>query len=142
MPTERGIVTRIDGNTAWVTTNRSSACEGCSSRGACHASENSKEMEVRALNTAGAGVGDRVVISFQAAAFLKASFLLYVFPVLAMIAGAVVGQETAAVFDLAPAAFSVVCAFGFFFLSVLVVRLRSNRMAGKTEYQPKVSKIL
>ena len=142
MPTERGTVTRIDGSTAWITTNRSSSCEGCNSRGACHVSENQKEMEVRAVNAAGAGVGDRVVVSFQTASYLKASFLLYVFPVLAMIAGALLGQETAASVDMAPATFSVICGFAFFFLSILVVRARSNRMAGKAEYQPKVLKIL
>ena len=142
MPTERGVVSRIDGNTAWVTTNRSSACEGCSSRGACHVSENEKEMEVRAVNAAGAAVGDRVVVSFQTGSYLKASFLLYVFPVLALIAGAVVGQETAGMVDMTPNTFAVICGFAFFFVSVLVVRSRSNQLAGKDEYQPKVSRVL
>jgi sigma-E factor negative regulatory protein RseC len=99
-------------------------------------------MEVRAVNAAGAGVGDRVVVSFRTASYLKASFLLYLFPVLAMIAGAVVGQETAPMFGLDPGTSSVIFGFAFFFLSIPVVRSTSNRMAGKAEYQPKVSKVL
>ena len=142
MPSEKGIVTRTDGTMAWVTTNRSSSCEGCASRGACHASENKNEMEVRAVNTAGAGVGDRVVVSFQTASYLKASFLLYVFPVLAMIAGAVLGQESATGLGLDPGVFSVICGFLFFLLSIIVVRFRGNRMAQNKEYQPKISKIM
>ena len=142
MPTEKGIVTRTDDGTAWVTTSRSSSCQGCSSRGACHASENEKEMEVRAVNAAGARVGQRVVVSFQTKSLLKVSFLLYVFPVIAMLFGAILGQETAPMAGIDPGVFSIVCGFLFFFLSVLVVRSRGNRMAEKTEYQPKILKII
>jgi sigma-E factor negative regulatory protein RseC len=142
MPSERGVVTRIEGRNAWVTTSRSSACEGCASRGACHASQNEDEMEVRAVNVAGAEVGDRVVVSLQAASYLKASFLLYVFPVLAMIAGAVLGQESASWVRIDSGVSSVVFGFLFFFLAIVLIRYRSNRMARNEAYQPKISKII
>lgn len=142
MPSERGIVTRVEGGSAWVATSRSSSCEGCASRGACHVQPNQDEVEVRAVNAAGAAVGDRVVISFQTASYLKASFLLYVFPVLAMIAGAVLGQESAPWFHLDPGALSLVCGFLFFLLAVVVIRIRGNRMARNEAYQPKISKIV
>ncbi|HSO20180.1 MAG TPA: SoxR reducing system RseC family protein, partial [Desulfosarcina sp.] len=47
--------------TAWVKTTRSSACESCSSRDACQAGGGGQEMEVEAINTADARVGDRIV---------------------------------------------------------------------------------
>jgi sigma-E factor negative regulatory protein RseC len=103
---------------------------------------NGDEVEVRAINTAGATVGDRVVISFQTASYLKASFLLYVFPVLAMIAGAVLGQECASWVHLDPGALSIVCGFSFLILAVVVIRFRGNRMARNEAYQPKISKII
>ena len=142
MPTERGVVTRVEGRNAWVTTSRSSSCEGCASRGACHLSQHEDEMEVRAINAAGAAVGDRVVISLQAASYLKASFMLYVFPVLAMIAGAVLGQESAPLVDADPGLLSVVCGFLFFLLAIVLIRFRGNRMARSDAYQPRISKII
>ncbi len=57
-------------------------------------------MEVKALNTAGARVGDRIVLSFETHSLLKATFLIYVFPIILLIVGAVVGQALAPVIDL------------------------------------------
>ncbi len=142
MPSERGVVNRLDGGMAWVTTIRSSECGGCASRGACHMTRNENEMEVRAINAAGAAVGDRVVVTFPTASYLKVSFLLYVFPILAMIAGAVLGQESAPGFHFDPGSASVAGGFAFFLLSIVVVRLRGNRMARKDAYKPRISKII
>ena len=54
-------------------------------------------MEVEAFNTADARVGDRIVLNIKTASLLKATFLLYVFPILAMIAGEVLGQTVAVI---------------------------------------------
>ena len=54
MATEEGVVFKMGApgaGTAWVKTTRSSACEACSSRNACHAEAGANEMEVEAINT-------------------------------------------------------------------------------------------
>jgi len=142
MATEHGIVIRTDSAGAWVKTTKSGACEACSARGSCHSLSDHGEMEVNALNEAGAKVGDRIVLSFATAPLLKATFLLYVFPILLLIIGAVIGQETAPYFQFNPSGFSAAVGFTFFFLAVLVIKIRANKLAQKKEYRPKIIKVL
>ncbi|HUT44071.1 MAG TPA: SoxR reducing system RseC family protein [Desulfobacterales bacterium] len=142
MATERGIVIKLDSTTAWVKTTRTSACETCSAKSSCNVVENGKEMEVEAINEAGAQVGDRIIISIETSSLLKASFLLYIFPILLMIAGAVIGQKAGPLFDIDPSAFSAAVGFLFFFISIWFVKSRGNRMARENEYKPKIIRIL
>ena len=142
MATEQGIVTHIGpaDNTAWVKTVRSSTCEGCASKDSCEAAGN--DMKVKAINLAGAKVGDRIVLNFQTGALLRATFLLYVFPIICMIIGAVAGQKIAPMLGYSPSVMSVFVGLLLFVIAVLVIKIRSDSMAGKQEYQPKIIRIL
>ena len=142
MATEKGIVIKADSTTAWVKTVKSGDCAGCSARGSCHAMGNSDEMEVEAINVAGAKAGDRIVLSFETSSLLKATFLLYVFPILLLILGAAIGHETAPNFDFDPSGFSAIMGFAFFFAAVLIIKTTANKLATKKEYRPKVIKII
>ncbi len=99
-------------------------------------------MEVKAINTAGARVGDRIVLSFETASLLKATFLIYVFPIILLIAGAAFGQMLAPFIKLNPSALSVLLGFAFFFTALFIIKARANKMAKKNAYQPKITKIL
>jgi sigma-E factor negative regulatory protein RseC len=101
-----------------------------------------QDMEVQALNTAGARVGDRIVLSYETPSFLKATFLIYVFPIILLIVGALLGQMLAPILDLSPSALSILLGFAFFFIALVIVKARANKMAQKNAYQPKVIKIL
>ena len=140
MATEQGIVIRTDSGGAWVKTTKSGSCEGCSARGACHSLREHGAMEVKAINEAGAKVGDRIVLSFETSSLLKATFLLYVFPIILLVVGAVIGQETAPYFDYNPSGFSAAIGFSFFFAAVLTIKFKANRLARKNDYRPKVIK--
>jgi len=140
--TEQGIVTKADSSAAWVKTIKTGACEGCSARGSCHSLGNNAEMEVEAINQAGAQVGDRIVLLFETGSLLKATFLLYVFPILLLIAGAALGQEIAPYIDFNPSGLSALTGFSFFIAAVLIVKVRANKMALRKEYRPKIVKIL
>jgi sigma-E factor negative regulatory protein RseC len=142
MATEEGVVLRIDTGTAWVKTKKSKSCEGCSSKGFCHALGSQDEMEVEAINAAGGKVGDKVVLNFDTSSLLKASFLLYVFPIICMLAGAFVGMELAPSLNFDSSISSAIGGFLFFGLSVLFVKSKGNRMARKDEYRPKIIRIL
>jgi sigma-E factor negative regulatory protein RseC len=140
--TEQGIVTKTGSSAAWVKAIKTGACKGCSARGSCHSLGNNAEMEVEAINEAGAQVGDRIVLLFETGSLLKATFLLYVFPILLLIAGAVLGQEIAPYIDFNPSGLSALTGFSFFIAAVLIVKVRANKMALKKEYCPKIVKIL
>jgi sigma-E factor negative regulatory protein RseC len=145
MATEVGIVTKINGHasqTAWVRTSQSSACKSCSSRHSCSQDSQGKEREVEAINLVGAEVGDRIQISIETGSLLKATFLLYVFPVICMLCGGLAGNRLGAYVGLAPSPAAALAAAGSFVGAMLVVRMGAGRMALKTEYRPKITRII
>ena len=142
MATEQGIVIKTDSSAAWVKTIKTGDCAGCSARGSCHSLGNNDEMEVKAINEAGARAGDRIVLLFATSSLLKATFLLYVFPILLLIIGAAIGQELAPRIDFDPSGLSALTGFSFFIVAVLIIKARANKMALKKEYRPKIIKIL
>jgi sigma-E factor negative regulatory protein RseC len=142
LATEQGVVLRTDSESAWVKTARSSACEGCTARESCHTTGGGQDMEVEAINLVGASVGDRIVLSFETASLLKATFLIYLFPIIVLIAGAAIGQALAPFIGMSPSAASVFLGFAFFFIALFVIKIRANRMAKKNAYRPKITKIL
>jgi len=142
MATEQGIVIKTDSRMAWVKTIKSANCAGCSAKGSCHSKGAGEEMEVNAINEAGARKGDRIVLSFETSSLLKATFLLYVFPILLLIIGAAIGQGMAPKFDFNPSGFSAITGFTFFFAALLIIKITANKLARKNEYRPKIIKIL
>lgn len=142
MAIEEGVVFKIGtAGKAWVRTTRSSACESCSSRDACQGEGSGQEMEVEAINTADARVGDHIVLNIKTTSLLKATFLLYVFPILAMLAGAIIGQRIAEGRGSDPSAMAALFAFGFFGLSFVVIRITGRRLAKDNSYKPEIIKI-
>ena len=140
MATEKAIVINTGGGTARVRTLPSEACAGCSSCGSCNAQRQDAEVEV--INEVGARVGDRILIDIKTSAFLKATFLLYVFPIIGLTAGAMLGVQFAEYYGYDASACSAASGFGAFFLTVAFVRIQGNRMGRERAYQPKIIKIL
>ncbi|MGA1826191.1 MAG: SoxR reducing system RseC family protein [bacterium] len=136
--TEEGIVIKIDNATAWVKIIKSASCKGCSAKVFCSSSDNENQMEVETINSIGAQIGDRVTIGLQTASYLKISCLLYLFPILSMIAGAIIGEKVASEYLFHTSALSALFGFLFFLLSLFVVKLVANKIAKKKEYKPKI----
>ena len=99
-------------------------------------------MEVEAINHAGAQVGQTVVLSFDTSPLLKATFLLYVFPIIAMIVGAFVGQKLALNFNVDASFLSAIFGFLFFGITMLLVRSKGNRLGQRDEYRPKIIRVI
>ena len=142
MATEEGIVIASHAQSARVVTTKSSACEACSARRSCHALGGGEDMEVEVLNPVGAKVDDRVVIYFETASLLKASFLLYFFPILIMLIAALLGQQIALARNWDPTLASAGLGFGGLLLALLVVRSRGRNLATQNAYKPKIIRIL
>ena len=142
MASEEGIVTRIDAAGAWVKTVRGDCCESCTSKGMCHTMGGGKEMEVPAVNTAGARVGDRVVLRMNTAPFLKATFLVYLFPVLLLVIGATIGEwlaRSSTPYSPLPAALA---GFGSLALGLVVMKLTADRLARRQSYRPRIARVI
>ncbi len=136
MITENGIVTQADRSTARITTMRSSACKGCSSQGSCGTSHSSKEMTVTVKNTLGVQTGDRVVIGLDTKPMVILSFLLYVFPIILLIIGALIGDSLAPLLEMDRSLCAMILGFSFFGAAFLIIRKKQAGLALKDEFKP------
>jgi sigma-E factor negative regulatory protein RseC len=136
MITENGIVTQTNKSRAWIKTIRAASCEGCSSRESCGTSHSSKELIVTVKNTLGVAKGDQVVIGLQTKPMIFLSFLLYVFPILLLIAGAVIGDSLAPVLGMNRSFCAMIAGFGFFGAAFLLIRKKQDTLTQKDEFKP------
>lgn len=142
MASEEGVIVRIDAAGAWVKTIRGDACESCSSKAACHTMGGGKEMEVPAANPIGARVGDRVMIKMDTPAFLKGTFLVYMFPILLLVGGAALGEWVSHSSSIQPPLPSIACAFGGLAIGLVLMKIMANRLARREDYRPRIARVI
>ncbi|MGB9499431.1 MAG: SoxR reducing system RseC family protein [Dissulfuribacterales bacterium] len=141
MAKEEGIIIKYNKTTAMVKTIQSTACDSCSEKDVCKTTGGGKIMEVEAINTANAKLGDLVVVSFDTGQLFMLSFMLYVFPIIAMIIGALFGEHIAKNFNANPSTFSAIFGFSFFFISMGIVKLKDKKARKSGKYRPEIIKI-
>jgi len=145
MAIEQGVIIStgpLDSRTAWVKTVRSSACESCSSRDSCRPGGNDKSQVVEAINTAGARVGDRIQLAIHTGSVLKAMSLLYLFPIVCMLAGGLLGEWAGAKFGANTSVAAALTAFAGLALSFIIVRFLGQRMGNNEAYRPRIIRVL
>jgi sigma-E factor negative regulatory protein RseC len=101
-----------------------------------------KETKVEAINQAGAQVGDKIMLSFKTTSLLKAMSLLYLFPILCLMAGAGIGLKIGEAYSMDVNLSSLLTALLFLVLSIWFVKSKGNRLSAKSEYQPKIIKVV
>lgn len=140
MITEIGTVQEIKKSYAVIKVQKTSACAHCSSRGSCDISD--KDTTIEIINDLRAKEGDLVEISMPEGTLLKASFLVYLLPVIALIAGAFSGKALAEIMDINQTLASV--AGGFLLMGIvfyiLIRRHRSEEY--QRRYRPRMTRIL
>lgn len=144
MAFEKGVVVKLAADqkdTAWIQTIQPDACKACASRKSC-TSAGGKIQTVEAINQAGAQVGDIIQVYMDTTALLKAAFLLYVFPILCMLAGGGAGHLLSFQLNWDTSLLSLGTAIGCFILAMALVRMRAGRMALNIDYRPKITRIL
>ena len=142
MSTEQGLIIDTNADIATVKTVRSAACESCDHKQNCgNGSDNKNEMHVKVQNNLGAKIGDTVIINIKTKSLLKVAFMLYIFPILCMIFGAVIGKKIAPSFTLDQSLASVLSGAIFFCISFFFIRIKGKKMAFKKEYTPTILRI-
>ena len=137
MITENGIVTKATPDTAWVTTTRSAACESCSSKESCGGGHHgSKEMTVSVKNTLGVDTGDLVIIGMETRPMIILSFLLYVFPIILLVIGALIGDSLAPVLGVNESLAAMAVGFTLFAAAFLVLRNKQNSLSQRKDFRP------
>ena len=87
---EQALVVKVEGEFAFLETQRQSSCGHCSVKNSCGTQVlgkflGNKVATFRCLNSLKAEVGERVVVGIEESALLKGSLLLYLLPILCMI---------------------------------------------------------
>ncbi len=118
---EAGLVTKIDGKTAYLRFNRTSACSKC---GACGMIAGQSDITVTVENTLHACLDDRVEVEFTTKNALMSSAIAYVFPLVMLFVGVwlgyVIPQDAFPVKDALAAILGIVfAAAGFVVLKLL-----------------------
>ena len=141
MITEQGIIERLSGPMAMVRIERTSACATCQARESCR-EVSGRDMIVEVANELGAGEGDRIEISIPSGSFLMLSFIVYLLPVAALIAGAIAGGTVARALDINLTLASIAggcLAMGVTFYALK--RLDRSTRARK-EFRPRMTRVL
>ena len=85
MAQEQGLAASIrEDGWAKVVTERRDACGDCAASHCCASLGSGSEMVTKALNRAGAGVGDLVSISLSSVTVVKGAAILYLIPVVGL----------------------------------------------------------
>jgi len=93
---ESGRVVAVEGDFAWIESERTSACSGCAVRKGCGTSAIAKvfgqrRMRLQVLNRIHARVGDTVVVGISESGLVRGSLAVYAAPLAGLFAGALAG---------------------------------------------------
>jgi sigma-E factor negative regulatory protein RseC len=144
MSTEEGYVTRIEGDRAFVHTTRSGMCESCKSRSTCNSlgGGSDSDMEAEVINAAHARVNDRVLLKIPSGSLWKIVMLLYLIPVVFLLAGSIIGYKIGSDNFLTPELSSLIFGIGSCGISYLIIRVIAKHLNKKSEFIPQIIKIL
>lgn len=136
MARETAIVTGLSGNYAMVRTERTAGCSACSEKNLCNSLGGGKDLEFQAMNPVNAKPGDTVLLDFKASRLLQLSFLLYIFPIIVLLTGAVIGDSIAPSYGIDKSAGAAGLGFASFLIAIGII-LFLERKAKKTDrYKP------
>jgi len=142
MSTEQGTITKLYENKAWVKVRRSSMCSACNCKSACSTLGGEDIMEAEAINSANAQVGDRVLLKIPGKALWKISFVLYMIPVIFLIAGVIVGMNLAKSYALEPELGGLILGILGCTLSYLIIKFVSRAIRNDKGYVPEIVKVI
>ena len=137
-----GVVTKTDGVTASIIVRKKDFCDGCTAKGTCESTE--EGMEIKALNTVQAKVGQTVKVSLGSQTFLKGTILVYGIPLIAFIGGTIMGKIIALEYFNGTDSDLVAAATGFavFIISLFGIKIWAKKAASATEYKPFIEDIV
>lgn len=140
---EEGVVIQTFDDKAKVRTIRSSACEGCASESFCHP-EKGTEMIMEVVNNIHAKVGERVKIGLKPGVYLKASFLVYMVPIIAFILGAIIAKEFAVSLSYTKNSdlWAIIGGVIILIPTFILMRLYNKKIEKDRSYQPVILEVM
>lgn len=141
---EHAQVVDVQGEFAWVESERGTTCGSCSVRKGCGTSAiaqlfGKRRVRLRALNRINARCGDKVVIGIAESGVVQGSLAVYAAPLLGLFAGALAGQLLGStVLDMPSDVPALAGAIGGFVATLAWLRRFSRDREKDAVYQPVV----
>lgn len=143
MNEELAQVVEVGPGKARVEVKRSSACRHCASASLCLAfSKDTNAVEVS--DPIGVRVGQRVRVGLESTALLKASAILFVIPILALVAGVFLGNLLAIRQGYQGSAelWAILVGISALFITFLIIRLLNDYFRKKRGYVPIITGVV
>lgn len=136
---ENAVVVAVEGDDAWVETSRRSSCGGCAAKQGCGTGALSqvlgrRNQRLRVKNPISAAAGDSVVLGITESALIKGSLAVYLLPLLALMAGGLLGESMAPQLGLSGEGMSIFFALISLGLSLLWLRRFNRRVANDSRF--------
>jgi sigma-E factor negative regulatory protein RseC len=144
---EEGQVVDVQGEFAWVESERTTTCGSCTVRKGCGTSAiaqllGKRRVRLRVLNRINARCGDKVVIGIAESGVVQGSLAVYAAPLLGLFAGAGAGQVLgSAVLDMTSDLPAIAGAIGGFVAALAWLRRFSRDREKDAVYQPVVLRL-
>ena len=129
---QTGIVEECIAGMAKVKITRSSACgESCAACGMCPG----KETVIEAKNDCGAVKGDTVLLNMSSGKVLNAAFLVYIVPVVLLVAGCIAGD-----YIFKSENMGILSGFALMIVSFIAMHMLDKKL--KSRYSPTISGVV
>ncbi len=147
MMREEAIVLSLDGEYALVSGQQQKACGACQSVSTCGVLTGGlgqRSIKIRARNLCNAQVGERVFVEISERSFLKASFLVYILPIVVLFAMVSWARYMIQTFDLQVdiEAVSALVAILALILTFVWLRRRAKRLESAEGEMPVIVEVL
>jgi sigma-E factor negative regulatory protein RseC len=139
MVVETGRVTKVADGKALVEVERCSACAKCHAGCVCDVGKST--MLVEANDPIGVHIDQCVQMSIQSASVLRAAFVVYVVPLLALVGGVLFGQYLGRTFGIRNV-LEILIGFGCLGLSLIFVKIYNDIFEQNIKNQPVITKVI
>ncbi len=137
---EEGTVEEIRRNTAVIKVEKSSSCKHCADKDSCSVADRNMLIEVK--NILNAKEGDRVEVSVPEGTFVKLSLMVYIFPIICLMAGAFLGNFLSMGLNTDPSATAAITAAIFLAASFILLKLVEKKKGTGEKYSPRMTRII
>ena len=142
---EEGLVAAImENGWAQVVSDRRDACGDCgaSHSSCCTSLGGSSKMVIKAMNNAGAGLGDLVAITLKSGTVVQSAAIFYLIPLLGLIFGAALGSTSDLGLPLSETASAMLFGFAGLVLGFLITAVITRWLSTKQAFTPVITRVI
>ena len=142
---ETARVVALDGEQAWVTTVRRTACESCAANKGCgtgimaRSFSGGRTLQLKVRNSVAATVGDDVVLGIDDRVLVRSAVLMYLLPLLALMIGAWFGEIiNEGLFSIDNEYLSIIAGILAMLAVLMWLHRHVRQLAATGNYQPRI----